>query len=65
VRPDVDEPWEQQASIFKAEFASMSAFAYVNENDQMKLFFIFLLARTMYHVVFAQSTFFIVAKFEV
>lgn len=44
--------------MFKAVFASMSVFAYDNKNDQMNLFFIFLLAGIAYHVVFAQSTFF-------
>lgn len=48
---------EQQANMFKAAFASMSVFSCDNENDQMSLFFIFLLAGTVYHV-FAQSTFF-------
>lgn len=55
-------PWceasEERANVFKAVFASMSVFAYDNRNDQMNLFFIFLLAGIAYHVVFAQSTFF-------
>lgn len=60
---------EEQASMFKAVFVSMSVFACDNKNDQMSLFFIFLLARTVYHVVFAQNTFlfiyiFLVANFE-
>ena len=59
---------EEPTSMFKAIFASMSVFACNNKNDQMSLFFIFLLAGTVYLVVFAQSTFFffffLVGKFE-
>lgn len=57
---------EEPASMFKAIFASMSVFACNNKNDQMSLFFIFLLAGTVYLVVFAQSTFFffLVGKFK-
>ena len=56
---------DEPASMFKAIFASMSVFACNNKNDQMSLFFIFLLAGTVYLIVFAQSIFFfLVVKFE-
>lgn len=42
--------------MFKAVFVSMSVFVCDNKNDRMSLFFMFLLAGTVYHVVFAQNT---------
>ena len=56
---------DEPASMFKAIFASMSVFACNNKNDQMNLFFIFLLAGTVYLIVLPKAYFFfLVVKFE-